>query len=216
MKLYDFKPAPNPLRLGLFMSEKGIEIPSETIDLMKGGQFSKEYKAINPMMTVPTLVLDDGTVLTEVISMYSYLEEAYPDTPLMGNTAVERAQVLAWDHRCFAEGMMGIADVLRNSSKAFENRALPGRVNLPQVPDLVERGQKRIAGFFQNLEDHLNGREYMVGDHFTAADISAFVFINFCGWVKATVPDDCPSVKAWSERIAQRPAIAGHLASLAE
>ncbi len=215
MKLYDYKPAPNPLRLNLFMAEKGIQIPTETIDLMTGAQQSESYRAINPMMTVPALVLDDGTLLTEVISMYSYLESKYPDKPLMGVSDEEKALVLGWDHRCYIEGMGGGADILRNSSKAFANRALPGPVSLPQIPELIERGQKRVAGFFKVLEDHLDGRDYMVGNGFTVADISAFVFVHFCSWVKITIPEECPNVKRWFDRVLQRPAVAETMASLA-
>lgn len=216
MKLYDFKPAPNPLRLNLFLAEKGIEIPSEQINLMKGAQFSGDYKTVNPMMTVPTLVLDDGTVLTEVVSMYSYLEEQHPDNPLMGNTALERAQVLSWDHRCFNEGIIAIAEIFRNTSEAFVNRAIPGPTPCPQIAELAERGQTRAAAFYQVLESHLKGREYMVGEAFSAADIAAFVFVHFGSWVKIEIPEDCESVQAWHDRISQRPAFVQCFAEIAQ
>ena len=69
MKLYTFDPAPNPKRLALFMHYKGIDIDTVQIDLNAQEQLGDEYRAINPDCTVPALVLDDGTVLTEVIGI---------------------------------------------------------------------------------------------------------------------------------------------------
>ncbi len=215
MKLYDFKPAPNPMRLNLFMAEKGIEIPAQQIDMMTGEHLSDAYRAINPEMTLPALILDDGTLLTEVIGMFSYLESEYPENPLMGKTSTEKALVLGWDHRCYIEGLGGVADILRNSSKAFKGRALPGSVHVPQIPELIERGKVRVPAFFNLLNQHLEGRNFMVGDSFTAADISAFVFVHFCSWVKIGIPENCTNVQAWFDHIIARPAVAGVMAELA-
>lgn len=217
MKLYNYKGAPNPLRLDLYIAEKGIEIETQQVDLMKGEQFEESFKAINPLTTVPALVVDEGEVFTEVIAMYSYLESKYPDIPLMGTNEIERAKVLTWDHRCYAQGLGPIADALRNSKSAFKGRALAGPDPVEQVPELVERGRLRIGYFYNELEGHLKaqkekGYDYMVGNTFTVADIAAFVFTNFSQWVSIPVPDDCPTVKAWQQQIAQRPAIASCLA----
>ena len=95
MKLYTFDPAPNPRRLALFMKLKGIEIDTQQVDMMAAEQLTDAYRQINPACSVPALVLDDGTLLTEVVGMYAYLEELHPKTPLMGSTAAERALVIS-------------------------------------------------------------------------------------------------------------------------
>lgn len=207
MKLYTFPPAPNPKRLDIFMAEKGIDIETTNVDLMAGEHRKEPYLSLNPWGTVPILILDDGTVMTEVIGMYSYLEALYPEVPLLGSDAVSRAQILSWDHRCFVEGFTGVAEVLRNSSQAFAGRALPGPVGYEQIPELIDRGRKRIHAFYKVLDEQLENKSFMVGTSFSVADIAAYVFVNFSGWVKETVPDDCPHLSAWYQMISERPSV---------
>ena len=139
MKLYTYDPAPNPRRLKLFLKLKGIEIETHQVDMMTAEQLSDDYRKINPSCTVPALVTDDGTVLTEVIGMYVYLEELYPEHSLLGSTALERAQTISECHHLFSGLMMSIASVLRNRGKSFINRALPGPQDVPQIPELDTR-----------------------------------------------------------------------------
>jgi len=207
MKLYTFPPAPNPKRLDIFIAEKGIEIEIITVDLMAGEHRKASYLSVNPWGTVPALVLDDGTLMTEVIGMLSYLEELYPEVPLLGSDPVSRAQILSWDHRCFFEGFSSVAEVLRNSSEAFVDRALPGPISYAQIPDLIERGRKRIQGFYHVLNEHLKGKPFMVGDTFTVADIAAYVFVNFSSWVKEAVPDESEHLSAWYQKVSVRPSV---------
>ena len=86
MKLYTFDAAPNPARLKLFMDFKQIELDTIQIDLGAYEQLSDAYQAIVPEATVPALVLDDGTVLSAVIAIVHYLDERFPDKPLLGRT----------------------------------------------------------------------------------------------------------------------------------
>lgn len=207
MKLFTFPPAPNPRRLAIFMAEKNIALETHVIDLMAREQLSPQFLDINPSGTVPALQLDGGVCLTEVIGMYAYLEELFPDRPLLGQDALSRAQILSWDHRCFIDGFLGVAEVLRNGNKAFDGRALPGPVGYEQIPALVERGRKRIQSFYRVLNGHLQGREFMVGNDFSVADISAWVFVEFSGWVKEEVPGECDSLLHWCEHIKSRPSV---------
>ena len=94
MKLYDFQMAPNPRRARIFLAEKGLEIETVQIDMMKGEQLSDDYRKVNPRCTIPSLELDDGTILTENTAIADYLEAFAPDPPLMGRNEVERALVV--------------------------------------------------------------------------------------------------------------------------
>ena len=149
-------------------------------------------------------MLDDGTVLTEVIGMYTYLEQLHPEPPLMGSNAVERAQVISWCHRLFHGLMMAIASALRNRGKSFVNRALPGPLDTPQIPELVARGLLQVRHFLPELDAHLARSTWVAGDAFTVADIDLLVTIDFLAWIKESVPDDCPHLKSWYARATAR------------
>lgn len=204
MKLYTFEKAPNPRRLTLFMQYKGIDIETQAINISENEQFTESYKAINPSCTVPTLQLDDGTILADVISACLYLESLYPDKPLLGSTPLEQAQIIGWDHKVFVEGLTAVAEMLRNRGDFFQGRALPGDVTIEQIPALVERGQKRLHSFFQALEAHLVERDYLVGNAISLADIDAFVLCDFAGWVKESIPEGCSQLQAWYQRVAKQ------------
>lgn len=204
MKLYTFEMAPNPRRLKLFMQYKGIDIETQTINLGDKEQFTESYRAINPNCTVPTLQLNDGTALTDVISACLYLESLYPDKPLLGSTPLEQAQIIGWDHKVFVEGLAAVAEMLRNRGDFFQGRALPGDEVIEQIPALVERGQQRLHSFFQALEVHLVERDYLVGNAISLADIDAFVLCDFAGWVKESIPEACSQLQAWYQRIAKQ------------
>lgn len=200
MKLYTYDPAPNPRRLALFLKVKGITLETQQIDLMTGEQLLDAYRRINPVGTVPALVLDDGTLLTEVIGMYAYLDELYPERPLMGTTAVERALVISWCHRVYSSLMQAIASVLRNRSKSFANRGLPGPLDLPQIPALAERGLLQIEHILPELDAHLQTSTWLAGDSFTAADIDLLCCIDFLAWIKQSVPAERANLHEWYRR----------------
>jgi glutathione S-transferase len=200
MKLYTFDAAPNAKRVTLFMQYKGIEIDTTQIAMMEKEQLGDDYKKINPECTVPALVLDDGTVLTEVVGICAYLEVIYPDKPLMGGSALEKALVISWDHKLFMGIMSAIASILRNTSKGFVNRGLPGPLDLPQIPELAERGRLQIPQILAKLNEHLANNQWVAGDNFSLADIDLMASIDFMAWVKQSVPDECVHLKNWRER----------------
>ena len=200
MKLFTYDSAPNPRRVGLFMKYKGIDIDSQQVDMAKGEQLTEHWRQINPSCTLPALQLDDGTLLTEVIGICTYLEGLYPDKPLLGTTPLEKAQVISWDHNLFVSVMTAIASILRNKSEAFRNRGLPGPQDLPQIPELVERGKLQLGFLIPQLDAHLATSKWMAGDNFTFADIDLLIAVDFLAWVKESVPEDCIHLKAWYER----------------
>jgi glutathione S-transferase len=200
MKLYTYDPAPNPRRLALFLKLKGLAIDTQQVDLTSNEQMGDTYRQINPALSVPALVLDDGTVLTEVIGMYTYLDELHPQPPLLGSTATERAQVISWCHRLFSGLMMAIAGALRNRGKSFVNRALPGPLDTPQIPELVERGLLQIGYILPELDAHLAQSKWVAGDNFSIADIDLLVCIDFLAWIRQLVPDECTHLKDWYQR----------------
>lgn len=201
MKLYTFDVAPNARRLQLFLNYKGIELDTQQIDIGPAQeQHGEEYAAINPLRTVPALQLDDGTVITEVIAQAAYLEALYPEKPLMGSSDLEKAMVLNWDHLLLISGFAGIRDMFRNKAKGFAGRASTGSLSLVQIPELIERGGLVLDDFWPRIETRLCESSWVAGDNFTFADIDLYCLVEFAGWVKRGIPEECPTLKAWHER----------------
>ena len=100
---------------------------------------------------------------------------------------------------------MAIAEALRNKSSGFKGRALTGKVGYEQIPELAERGQKRTEVFFSNLNDLLSDRDFITGDAYTFADITAQAAVDFAAWLKIAPGDDQPHLKRWHEAVSARP-----------
>ena len=204
MKLYDFSMAPNPRRARIFMAEKGLEIETVQIDMMKGEQLSEDYRKINPRCTIPSLELDDGTVLTENTAIADYLEALQPDPPLMGRNEVERALVVEWNAIIERNGIGSLADAFRNTNPAFEGRATVGPENYAQIPELAERGRSRALAFFKMLDEQLEGREYVATGDFSLADITALVAMDFARMARVEVPEGHTHLHQWHTRVSAR------------
>ena len=154
---------------------------------------------------VTTVTLDDGTGISESIAICRYFEALQPDPPLFGKTPLEQALVEMWSRRAEFEGLLAVADALRNSAPAFKNRALPGHDDYEQIPALVERGQRRTKRFFDVLEERLAHSTFLAGDFFSVADITAFVTVDFAGWIKLTLPETHINARRWYETVRARP-----------
>lgn len=208
MKFYDCKTAPSPRRVRIFLKEKGIELDTVQVDLGSGEQLGPAFRKLNPDCVVPVLELDDGRVLSEVIAICSYLEELHPDPPLFGRTPEERAFAIMWNAKVEQQGMWATADAFRNTAKGLVDRALPGPDPYPQIPELAERGRQRVARFFERLDGQLERYEFVAGDFYSIADISAMVVVDFAGWMKITLPDGASHLARWYSSVSQRPSAA--------
>ena len=201
MKLYTDYKAPNPRRLSYFLRYKGIELDTEIISLNDKANLSEDFTKVNPLQTLPTLQLDDGNILTDTVAICLYLELQYPDKPLFGDSKQSMAQVVGWCHRIFCYGLDAVAEIFRNSTPFFTDRAMPIKTPLAQNPDLIARGTLRLNDFFQEMNEHLTDREFIVGNGITQADIDAYLIPSFAKWVKITVPDELAAFHAWHHRV---------------
>ena len=208
MKFYDCVTAPSPRRVRIFAAEKGIELDTVQIDLGSGEQFSEAFRAINPDCVVPALELDDGTCLSEVTAICQYFEEHQPEPTLWGDSAAERALVTMWHVKIDQQGMAAMADTFRNTAKGMKGRALPGPDGYEQIPELAERGRQRVYNFFERLDQQLADSEFLVGNRFTIADISALVFVDFAKRAKLEPPDTLTNLARWYEAVSSRPSAA--------
>jgi glutathione S-transferase len=205
MKLYDCTTAPSPQRVRIFLAEKGIDIPLVQVNLRDGEQLGEAFRKINPDCTVPVLELDDGTRISEIFAICQYLESQYPEPLLMGRNALEQAKFSMWNSKIEQNGLAALAETLRNRAKGMRDRALPGPLNLAQIPQLVERGRIRTEAFFGRLDDQLKDNAFISGEAFTMADITAYVMIQFAGWSKIAIKDSQPNLQRWYDIVSKRP-----------
>lgn len=205
--LYDCTTAPSPRRARILLAEKGVFYETVQVDLKNSEQLSDAYREINPLCTVPALRTEDGAVLTDNAAITAYLEARYPEPALLGGTPNEKAQIASWNWRVEFEGLMAVAEALRNSAPAMANRALPGPVDYQQIPELAQRGLSRVQQFLKTLNDRLAGREFIATDRFSVADITAVVAVDFARVVKIKLSEQHPDLQRWRAAMARRPSM---------
>ena len=202
--LYDCATAPSPRRARILLAEKGIVHATVQIDLRTSEQLGDAYRRINPQCTVPALQTDDGGLLTDNAAIAAWLEARFPEPALLGMTPLEKADVASWNWRIEFDGLLAIAEALRNGSPSMANRALPGPVDYAQIPALAERGRARVQQFFATLDQHLAGRDFIATDRFSLADITAVVAVDFARVVRIKPGDEHPNLQRWRAAMAQR------------
>jgi glutathione S-transferase len=204
--LYDCSTAPSPRRARILLAEKGVAHDTVRVDLRTGEQFGDAYRAVNPQCTVPALRTEEGPVLTDNAGIAAYLEARFPQPALLGSTPLEKAEIASWNWRIEFEGLMAIAEALRNSVPAMVNRALPGPVAYAQIPELAQRGLARLQQFMDTLDQRLAGREFVATDRFSITDITAAVAVDFARVVRIKPGEQHAQLRRWHEAMAKRPA----------
>ena len=209
LKLYQSSASPNSRRVRIFLAEKGVCVTQIPVDLGAKEQFSAAYAAINPRQVVPTLLLADGTAIGEVPAIMRYLDEAYPERPLLGATAQEKAIIQMWERRMELEGFAAVMETVRNKAVSLKDRAIAGPHDYEQIPALVDRGRRRIADFYADLEARLRESRFVAHDQFSAADITAMVTIDFATKaLELPIPAENKATHLWYDAVAARPSSA--------
>lgn len=208
LTLYDCASAPSPRRARILLAEKGVAHETVQVDLRSGAQFDEAFRRINPQCTVPALQTEEGALLTDNAAIAAYLEALRPEPALLGRTPLEKAQIASWNWRMEFEGLLAIAEALRNASPGMVNRALPGPRDYAQIPELAQRGLLRVQDFFVMLDARLEGREFIAADGFSIADITAVVAVDFARVVKVKAGEQHPNLLRWRAAMAQRPSMA--------
>ena len=198
MKLY-VAPGPNSYRVRIFMAEKGIELPLVELDYAKREHKSPQFLKLNSLGQVPVLELDDGTVITESVAICRCLETLHPAPALFGKDAVAKGKVEMWNRRMEQEVFGTIGNVVLHTNEFFKER-------VTQVPAFAEAQKCAIPGKWAWLDREMaDGRAYLAGDEFSAADISGMVTLWLSEVFSFEVPAGLANVARWSERLHQRP-----------
>ena len=205
MKFYDCQTAPSPRRARIFLAEKGLSVETIQVDLRSGEHLTPEYKKINPFCTVPVLELDDGTRLKSTAGIWNYLESFLEEPRLMGKTPIERGIIADLQWHIEMDGFMAMAEFLRNSTPGLKGRALTGPESYEQIPEIAERGKKRLQYFFDSFDELIGRKNYVAGESFSIADIDLLVLIDFAAWKKLKIPANAKNTRRWYDFVSNRP-----------
>jgi glutathione S-transferase len=198
MKLHEFAQAPNPRRVRIFLAEKGIEVPTVQVDIAKGVNREAEFLAKNPMGGVPVLELDDGRFIAESVAICRYFEAANPNPPLMGTDPADQGIVEMWNRRMELEVMGLVTGTFRNTSDFFKGR-------IPQVPEYGEMCRGVIPKRLEWLDSELSDREFVAGDRYSIADITAQVGLDFGRVIGLKVTEEHKNLYRWHQAVSSRP-----------
>jgi len=202
MKLYDSPHAPNPRRVRMFLAEKGVSLPTVSVDLGKLEQKSADFAAVNPLRRTPALELDSGEILTESVAICRYFEELYPEPPLFGRDALERARVEMWQRRVELQFFAPITHAFRHSHSAMRE------MEQPQIAQWAEVNKPRAVDFARFLDAELALRPFIAGDAFTIADITALAAADFAKPARIVFPDELTNFARWRAEVSSRPSAA--------
>ena len=198
MKAYVFPFAPNPRKLLVYMKEKGLDIPEETIDIASGQNRTPEFLKKNPLGGLPVLELDDGSHLTESLAIIEYLEELNPEPTMIGKTPRERARVRELE-RIADLGVLGAVGAYFQNTHPFM------AARFKQSPDAAENAKARLTGNLRVLDAAMAGQKFVAGDCPTIADCTLLAALEFAGFAQAPVEGSVKNVHRWYEEFKQRP-----------
>lgn len=199
MKLYSAPlPAPNPRRVRIFLAEKGVELPVINLDVMRGEIKKPEHLARDPLGQVPTLELDDGSMLSETVAICRYLESLHPAPPLFGATPLETAQIDMWTRRIELQIGTPVGMYWRHA------HPLLAKYVVPQYTEFGESNRGHFERGLKWFDQSLAGKDYIAGGY-SIADICAQTIIDFADWMGLAAPAEFENVAAWRARIGARP-----------
>lgn len=200
MLLYDCpNPAPNPRRVRMFLVEKGLTVPTQQVSLREGEHKAPAFLAINPLGQIPALVLDDGGVITESVSICRYLEAEHPATPMFGTGSKGVAEVDMVLRRVELRLMTPLAMVWMHT------HPFTAHVVKPQYTEFGESNRPRVTAALREFDALLADRPFLAGAGYSMADIALYAALEFATLMAVSIPDEMPRLKDWHARCAARP-----------
>jgi glutathione S-transferase len=198
MKLYN-SVGPNPQVVRTFLAERGITLDMQDVDIMAGDNRKPDFLQVNPAGQLPALVLDDGSILTEITVICEYLDETQPGDSFMGDTPERRAHNRSWTR--WAD--LNVCEPLANGFRFSEGLPLfESRMRcIPEASDgLKACAQDKLAW----LDGQLGSRPFLAGDTYSLADILLSTFLTFGEQVGQPLNRDLKTLSAWYDRCVSR------------
>jgi glutathione S-transferase len=201
MKIYDYKLAPNPRRVRVFLAEKGISVPLEEVDIFKGVNRQPEFLKKNSLGGIPVLELDDGRHLAESVAICRYFELLHPEPALFGKGAFEQASVEMWNRRIELAVLVPVGMVWAHSHELT-------RARIKQITEMGEQSRKVVAQRYDWLDRELEGKQFIAGDQYSIADITAMVVLDFAKFNNISIQPEHKNLARWHQAVSSRPSAA--------
>lgn len=201
MKLYFFPVAPNPTRVRLFLAEKaaaGAEVPLEQVlvNLPEGEHRTPEHLARNPLGGLPVLELDDGTCVSESLAIIEFLEDLYPEPPLIGADPRERLLVRSLERIAELNVLAPIARYIH---------ATDSPVGYPPNPPVADYWRERLPAGLERIDQELaDGRPFVAGERPTIADCTLAAALQFGRFRKVEIDAAYGHLHGWDARYRAR------------
>ncbi|HEX8701783.1 MAG TPA: glutathione S-transferase family protein [Myxococcaceae bacterium] len=194
MKLY-FSPMTRSTRARWMLEELGQPYELVKVDMNKGEHKQAEYLKVHPLGLVPAFQ-DDGFTVFESAAIIMHLADKYPEkglAPAVGTQ--ERAEYYQWILFSMVEAEQPLVQIVQHT------RFLP---EADRQPSVVERASKKFKTVASVLQERLKGREYLIGNRFTAADVVLGGVMNFANMIGQL--GEHPELQAYLKRLLERPA----------
>lgn len=197
LRLYDYPASANCFKVRLLLAQLGRPYERVPIDIFDGHTLTDEYARINPLRSTPVLELASGRYLIESNAILVYLADG---TPLLPAGALERAEVVRWL-------IYEQTDVMP-ATGGLRFRLQTGRLGRDHA-DAVRRRKagEEVLGI---LDDHLTGRNFLVGDVYTIADIALYAYLHVAHEAGYEL-ERRPALRRWLRRVTERPGYVGDL-----
>ena len=200
MLFYDaVNPAPNPRRVRIYLAEKGLSVPTEILSIRDGEHKGEAFLKVNPYGQIPALALDDGSVLTESISICRFFEALHPDPPLFGTGARGIAEVDQAIRRVELRLMNPLGMVWAHT------HPFTARVVKPQYTEYGESQRPRVLAAMREFDAALASRDWLDGKGYSMADIVLLTTIDFATFVGVEMPEEAGALRDWHARATARP-----------
>lgn len=203
MKLYIFPIAPNPTKVGLYLSEKAaggaaIDLQQVLVDLREGEQKRPEHLARNPFGKLPVLELDDGSYLIESLAIIEYLEECHPQPAMIGRSPLERARVRELERIADLGVLLQVGRIIHATNSPL---------GLPPNPGVAASARATLPDALRVLNDRLaDGRPFVAGAAPTIADCTLAAALQFARFGGVEIDAGYTHLMRWDAAYRARPA----------
>lgn len=195
IKLYDFASSPNCQRVKVVLEEKKLSYEKVPIDLRKGDQKKADFLKLNPYGKVP-VIIDGDTVLYESCVINEYLDEKYPQPPLMPKDQAKRAKI-----------RILIDYGLNHLDPSYQKIRLElMKEEKEKNQEAIESAKKELKNLLQRLDREMGNQPYLAGD-FSLLDAALIPrFLRMEGF--RVLPDpSLPNLGKWLQRMKERPSV---------